>query len=224
MSSTLLKVVDTLFRSRTILLEMLQLRGYNTKDFDHFTQDDISTMMNQSKNQDDVNTGPLDILLEKSDKSKIYVKYKLEKFKQVNKLDKQVVEIFTDLLNKEKDTLVLLYIDRVEFKNSKENKVETYVNDKFISDKYFIQIFGLENFLFNPTKHVIVPQHRIMTANEIEEMMKSNNIKDVSKLPTIRREDPTAKFIGMKPGDVCEITILSPHSGSYKKYRLCTKI
>ena len=146
MSSTLLKVVDTLFRSRTILLEMLQLRGYNTKDFDHFTQDDISTMMNQSKNQDDVNTGPLDILLEKSDKSKIYVKYKLEKFKQVNKLDKQVVEIFTDLLNKEKDTLVLLYIDRVEFKNSKENKVETYVNDKFSSDKYFIQIFGLENF------------------------------------------------------------------------------
>ena len=202
---------------------MLQQRGYNTEDFEHFTQDDISTMMNQSKNQDDINPGPLDILLEKSDKCKIYVKYKLEKFKQVNKLDKQVVEIFSKLLEK-KDTLVLLYIDRVEFKNSKENKVETYVNDKFSSDKYFIQIFGLENFLFNPTKHVIVPQHRIMSKDEIKQMMLDNNVKDISKLPTIRREDPTAKFIGMKPGDVCEITILSLDSGSYKKYRLCTAI
>ena len=224
MSSTLLKVVDTLYRSRSILLEMLQQRGYNTEDFEHFTQDDISTMMNQSKNQDDINPGPLDILLEKSDKCKIYVKYKLEKFKQVNKLDKQVTEIFSKLLDKRKDTLVLLYIDRVEFKNSKENKVETYVNDKFSSDKYFIQIFGLENFLFNPTKHIIVPQHRIMSKDEIKQMMLDNNVKDSSKLPTIRREDPTAKFIGMKPGDICEITILSPNSGSYKKYRLCTAI
>ena len=224
MSSTLLKVVDTLFRSRTILLEMLQGRGYNTEDFDHFTQDDLSTMMNQSKNQDDINPGPLDILLEKKDKHKIYVKYKLEKFKQINKLDKQVTEIFSKLLTNKNDTLILIYIDRVEFKNSKENKVESYVNEKFLSNNNFIQIFGLENFLFNPTKHVIVPKHRIMNKEEIKIMMQENNIISINKLPTIRREDPTAKFIGMKPGDICEITILSPHSGNYKKYRLCTPI
>jgi len=224
MSSTLLKVVDTLFRSRSILLEMLELRGFNTEDYQHFTQDDISTMMIQSKNQDEINPGPMDILIEKEDKSKIYVKYKLEKFKQINKLDKQVNEIFEAVLNKEKDTLVLLYIDRVEFKNSKENKIESFVNDKFLSNKYFIQIFGLENFLFNPTKHIIVPNHRIINENEIKNMMHQNNILDINKLPTIRREDPIAKFIGMKPGDICEITIISPHSGSYKKYRLCTPI
>ena len=63
-----------------------------------------------------------------------------------------------------------------------------------------------------------------MNKDEIKQMMSDNNVKDSSKLPTIRREDPTAKFIGMKPGDICEITILSPNSGSYKKYRLCTAI
>ena len=63
-----------------------------------------------------------------------------------------------------------------------------------------------------------------MDKSEIKIMMEKNNINDISKLPTIRREDPVAKFIGMRPGDICEITILSPHSGSYKKYRLCTAI
>lgn len=222
MSSTLLKVVDTLYRSRSILLEMLEQRGFNTEEYQHFTKDDISTMMNQNKNQDSIHPGSLDILLEKSDKSKIYVKYKLEKFKQVNKLDKQLTEIYSDVLDKSKDTLILIYIDRVEFKASKDNKVELYVNEKWSSNKYFIQIFGLENFLFNPTKHIIIPEHRIMDKSEIKIMMEKNNINDISKLPTIRREDPVAKFIGMKPGDICEITILSPHSGSYKKYRLCT--
>ena len=224
MSSTLLKVVDTLYRSRSILLEMLEQRGFNTEEYQHFTKDDISTMMNQNKNQDSIHPGSLDILLEKSDKSKIYVKYKLEKFKQVNKLDKQLTEIYSDVLDKSKDTLILIYIDRVEFKASKENKVELYVNEKWSSNKYFIQIFGLENFLFNPTKHIIIPEHRIMDKSEVKIMMEKNNINDISKLPTIRREDPVAKFIGMKPGDICEITILSPHSGSYKKYRLCTAI
>ena len=221
MSSTLLKVVDTLYRSRSILLEMLEQRGFNTEEYQHFTKDDISTMMNQNKNQDSIHPGSLDILLEKSDKSKIYVKYKLEKFKQVNKLDKQLTEIYSDVLDKSKDTLILIYIDRVEFKASKDNKVELYVNEKWSSNKYFIQIFGLENFLFNPTKHIIIPEHRIMDKSEIKIMMEKN---DISKLPTIRREDPVAKFIGMRPGDICEITILSPHSGSYKKYRLCTAI
>ena len=224
MSSTLLKVVDTLYRSRSILLEMLEQRGFNTEEYQHFTKDDISTMMNQNKNQDSIHPGSLDILLEKSDKSKIYVKYKLEKFKQVNKLDKQLTEIYSDVLDKSKDTLILIYIDRVEFKASKDNKVELYVNEKWSSNKYFIQIFGLENFLFNPTKHIIIPEHRIMDKSEIKIMMEKNNINDISKLPTIRREDPVAKFIGMRPGDICEITILSPHSGSYKKYRLCTAI
>lgn len=224
MSSTLLKVVDTLYRSRSILLEMLQQRGFNIEEYQHFTKDDISTMMNQNKNQDSIHPGSLDILLEKSDKSKIYVKYKLEKFKQINKLDKQLIEIYSDVLDKSRDTLILIYIDRVEFKASKENKVELYVNEKWSANKYFIQIFGLENFLFNPTKHIIIPEHRIMDKSEIKIMMEKNNIKDISKLPTIRREDPIAKFIGMKPGNICEITILSPHSGSYKKYRLCTSI
>ena len=203
---------------------MLEQRGFNTEEYQHFTKDDISTMMNQNKNQDSIHPGSLDILLEKSDKSKIYVKYKLEKFKQVNKLDKQLTEIYSDVLDKSKDTLILIYIDRVEFKASKDNKVELYVNEKWSSNKYFIQIFGLENFLFNPTKHIIIPEHRIMDKSEIKIMMEKNNINDISKLPTIRREDPVAKFIGMRPGDICEITILSPHSGSYKKYRLCTAI
>ena len=53
-------------------------------------------------------------------------------------------------------------------------------------------------------------------------MFRESNIKSIKNVPTIRREDPVAKFIGMKPNDICKIEIFTPNSGKYTKYRRCT--
>ena len=46
------------------------------------------------------------------------------------------------------------------------------------------------------------------------------NVKLLSNLPTIRREDPQAKFIGAKPGQICKITRSSESNIYSVIYRL----
>ena len=46
---------------------------------------------------------------------------------------------------------------------AKEKTDEDFVNDLYITKNYFIQLFGLENFLFNISHHQFVPKHRILS-------------------------------------------------------------
>ena len=69
--------------------------------------------------------------------------------------------------------------------------------------------------------HKLVPPHRIMTKMEEEEMKKHYNVTENSELPEISRFDPIAQAIGMKPGQVCEITRPSKTAIETKFYRLC---
>ena len=77
----------------------------------------------------------------------------------------------------------------------------------------FIQFFSYENLYFNVTKHLLVPKHEIIDEIQcgLHEYMK---IKD---LPKIFISDPVAKFIGLRPNQVCKI-----HRPSGFYYRLCS--
>ena len=91
--------------------------------------------------------------------------------------------------------------------------------------KYFVQFFGIENLLFNVSKHKLVPKHRKLSEEEINSVsvkygMPKNSMR--TKLALIRREDPIAKYIGLKPNDICEITYPSLATCEYVKYRVCT--
>jgi DNA-directed RNA polymerase subunit H (RpoH/RPB5) len=50
-------------------------------------------------------------------------------------------------------------------------------------------------------EHELVPVHKIMSASEIEEMLKAREIS-ANNLPKILASDPQAKKLGAKPGDV----------------------
>jgi len=67
----------------------------------------------------------------------------------------------------------------------------------------------------------LVPDHRIMTTTEIDEMKKKYNIRNDEELPEISRFDPIAQAIGIKPGQVCEITRPSKTAIETKYYRFC---
>jgi DNA-directed RNA polymerase I, II, and III subunit RPABC1 len=222
MSKVVLQISEHIYRSRVNLLDMLQDRGYNVDQYRDYTLNDITIMLNnQNKNKDTADVGPLDIIISKENTEKIYVKYWLTKFKKTSKLDKMIDEIFKTHLTT-KDTLVIIVLDAILFKPSKENHPEIYVNEKFNKHKYFIQFFGLENLLFNVTKHKLVPKHTLLTESEVKKVLKDNNCQTKKSLPTIRREDPVAKYIGMRPNDVCKIEYPSIASGIYLKYRKCT--
>jgi len=227
-TSQIFTLFQLVIKSRSHLLEMLSDRGYNVDDIIHFTEDEIKTMLNQhslGKFETIHDIGPLDILLEKNkgtpQAEKIYVKYRLDpKFKATTTLTTQINDIYDTILTT-KDTLIILNVGRVLIKPEVKDKVdEEYVNHLYITKKYFVQLFGLENFLFNVSRHDFVPKHRIISKLEIQNLLTLYNC-NISNLPTIKRDDPQSKYIGLKPEQVCEILVNNVTSGVAKKYRVC---
>ena len=235
--SAIIKLSENIFRSRKVILEMLSDRGYDISNYANYTIDDINLMLiGNTKSTFEVS--PLDILVSKQISNrteKIYVKYCLNsKWRPTSKCSKMIETIFESIIDP-KDSLIIITPDTIHFKPSKDNRVEEFVNKYYVKHRYFIQIFGIENLLFNVSHHEIVPKHELISKEEAKKMLKERNIESIFDLPTIRREDPMAKYIGMRPnigirrgvnaqpGDVCKITFPSLSSIKYIKYRMCTQ-
>ena len=216
------------YDSRKHLLEMIEDRGFNIENIKNYNSDDIKEMMVNHINGK-FNTlpdiGPLDILLEKNtdtpNAEKIYVKYRLDaKFKGTTSLTTQIVEIYEKYLSS-KDTLIILNVQRVLMKIGVKDKVdEEFVNELFIRKNYFVQIFGLENFLFNVSRHQFVPKHTVLSKQETQDLLNKYNCTN-KNIPTIKRDDAQAKYIGLRPKQICKINVENISSGTTEKYRLC---
>jgi len=229
-TSQIFKRYQYVYTSRKHILEMLEDRGFDIGELTNYTQSDMKIMLNshtQGKFESKSEVGPLDIFLEKKndnetgEKEQIYVKYRLDdKFKRTANLQLQITEIFENLLTS-KDTLIILNVGRVIIKpGAKEKPSEDFVNHLYISKGYFVQLFGLENFLFNVNRHVFVPKHRIISKKELHDFIEHYSCT-VKNIPTIKRDDPQAKYIGLRPKQVCEITVVNLTSGTTVRYRIC---
>ena len=222
------KSYTNVLESRRHLLEMLEDRGYNVEHLKNFTPDDIKEIMLNhitGKFTTIPEIGPLDIFLEKnigmSNAEKVYVKYRLDmKFKGTASLVTQINDIYDKFLTP-KDTLIILNVQRVLMKIGVKDKVdEQFVNDFYIRKNYFVQIFGLENFKFNVSRHQFVPKHTILSKQEAQDVLTKFNCTN-KNIPTIKRDDAQAKYIGLRLKQICQINVDNVSSGSTEKYRLC---
>ena len=81
----------------------------------------------------------------------------------------------------------------------------------------FIQIFKRDTLLYNVTKSNLVPVHiRIGDKNTYDDILNEFNIQSIHNLPKILLNDPVAKFIGLREGEICKIK--RKYSDAY---RLC---
>jgi DNA-directed RNA polymerase subunit H len=67
--------------------------------------------------------------------------------------------------------------------------------------------------------HILVPVHEVLKKDEGEELLKTLDI-DKEQLPKIKVDDPVAKEIGAKIGDIVRIIRESPTAGKSVVYRL----
>ncbi|MDD1709493.1 MAG: DNA-directed RNA polymerase subunit H [Methanoregulaceae archaeon] len=71
----------------------------------------------------------------------------------------------------------------------------------------------------NVLDHAMVPDHQIMTEEELTGLLSLYNITS-EQLPRIYHDDPAVKTIGAKPGDVIRIIRTSHTAGRAESYRL----
>jgi DNA-directed RNA polymerase subunit H len=74
----------------------------------------------------------------------------------------------------------------------------------------------------NVLDHVMVPDHQIMTEDELAGLLSLYKITS-EQLPRIYHDDPAVKTIGAKPGDAIRIIRTSHTAGRAESYRLVIK-
>lgn len=74
----------------------------------------------------------------------------------------------------------------------------------------------------NVFKHVLVPKHIILNAEEKKELFKTYKITE-DHLPHILKSDPAAKALGAKEGDIIKIERKSQVAGAIPYFRLVVK-
>jgi DNA-directed RNA polymerase subunit H (RpoH/RPB5) len=208
-------LISHIYTSRKIILELMEKQGYNTNDYSNFSISEVNSM--KQNNQ-------LDMLLEtkeekvtpENEKKKIYIRYYLTGKLAGKNIQEMIDDLFilTETLTK-KDSLFIII---------KDDPNETMINElKHIweSEGIFIVIESIKRLQFNILKHVIVPEHRVMTDKEVKDIMVKYNITHTNQLPDISRFDPVARVIGLRPGQVCHIIRPSKTAIEANYYRVC---
>jgi DNA-directed RNA polymerase I, II, and III subunit RPABC1 len=84
-----------------------------------------------------------------------------------------------------------------------------------------LQYFSSQQLMFNPTKHEYVPKHTKLTEDEVKEFMKEYLARSKMHMHVILQNDPIAKWIGLKHGDIVRIDRYNENSGESFSYRSC---
>jgi len=147
-------------------------------------------------------------------------------------LSKKLIKLITDELKENEDNInnfitkynnklnIILIFNNDTLSTSLVSQLTKF--DKLLQKKKgMLQYFQINNLLFNPTKHKLVPKHRKLNNEETIEIMDKYLIKSKLQMPMILQNDVIAKWIGLKQGDIVEITRYNENSGISYYYRCC---
>ena len=217
-------LISQVYKSRSVILELLEKQGYDISEYKGFSVNEVNTM--KTNNQ-------LDMILEKKDikeginnvsdntsenkNKKIYIKYYLAKALRPNNLQEMIDDLFTveEVLTKN-DTLLVVVKDEIN------DTMTNIVKHIWESEKIFIVLQPLKRMQFNILEHVLVPYHRVLLEEEKIKIKKRYNIINDYQFPDISRFDPVAQAIGIRPGELCEIIRPSKTAISAPYYRICS--
>lgn len=201
--------ISNLYKSRKILLEQLQSRGFNTSEYMDFSISEIYILYKNDQ---------LNMHLTNSKGSSVFVKYNITKNLNSTVINDDI-EFLYNAEKKLKPSDQLIYI----IKGEPNDTMMNVLKEVYIQQSIFITIYNLERLLFNILEHTMVPKHNILSEEEKQLVMKEYNIKNDREFPEISRFDPVAIAIGLRPRQVCEILRPSKTTIYTKYYRICVQ-
>ena len=195
-----------LFRVYRTIANMLDKRGYMVpRALRDITPSEFKERFGEHPNRES-----LTILVEKADdeNNQLFVF-----FPEDEKVGVKPIKVYTDKMRAEKvsNAIMVLRVDITPFAKQAVQEM---------SDSFRIEHFKESELLVDITKHQLVPEHQILTPNEKSELLKRYRLKD-SQLPRIQSNDPVARYLGMKRGQVVKIIRPSETAGRYVTYRIC---
>ena len=207
--------IQIIYNSRKTLLEHLKYQGFDVEDYENFSVNEIYEMFQNQQ---------LDILVErkgspekKLSKKKTYIKYHLAKTLRPEKIYEYIEDLFNleQVLTKEDDLIIVI-------KEEPNDTMIKTLNQIWASDKQFVVIWNIKMLQFNVLEHSLVPKHNVLNLDDDIIFRKKYNINNDSELPNISRFSSPAMAIGIRPGQICEISRPSKTAINTKFYRICS--
>jgi DNA-directed RNA polymerase subunit H len=212
-------LISSLYKSRQIILQLLDAQGYEVKDYQNGSIHEINSMFQNKQ---------LDMLVEQratttatatttnQRKRKVYVNYFLGKTLSTQNVQEIIDDLFylEQVLTKE-DTLYIIT------RSDSNETLTQLMKHIWEQDGILVILQNIKRLQFNILEHELVPVHRVMSQEEKEAIMRKYNLTQEDQFPEISRFDPVAQAIFLRPGDVCEIKRYHRTALASYYYRLC---
>jgi DNA-directed RNA polymerase subunit H (RpoH/RPB5) len=193
------------------LKEMLVDRGDN---IDEFNEHEIDIERDEFYNDRDIiefNTNKTTLIFALSKRLKKFI---LDELKENEDDLDNFIKKYNNKLN------ILLILNNDTLSSPLVSQLNKF--DKLLQKKGgMLQYFQINQLLFNPTKHKLVPKHKKLTTEESIKIMEKYMIKNKLQMPMILHNDVIAKWLGLKQGEIVEIIRYNENSGQSFYYRCC---
>lgn len=205
------------------VIQMVSDRGYDVTERSNLVNagyDVFSDAVENFMNEDNKNKNPYKFLSHRylsadGEKRVMLVYYGGSTSKSTKKISVDTATFFVNECNKTK-AYEAIFIVNMDLSPHANNKLTDVINTR-------IQVFHESDLTFNPTLHVDVPKHELLSPEEARAVLESMKV-DPSKLLLIRQSDPIVRYYGWAPGgivriyrDDSSISILSQKSINYRK-------
>lgn len=191
-----------LYKVRKTVLEMINDRGNIVPEQENITFEQFNIKYDNNN---------LDIYINNDVNNQKYYIHFHNDIKNFSKAD--LKNIMSKIITKYEDeniNLILILKDKENSSITKELTKETYKN---------VEIFLRKNMIFNITHHVFQPKFFILSKDDEKELI-DKYYTTKSKLPKMSKNDPIAKYYGIKSEQIFKIIRKSPEVGESIYYRL----
>ena len=199
--------IQKIFKSRQVILELMEKQGYDTSKYTGSSITEVSSMHI---------TQQMDMLLEKKGK-KTYVKYHLDKTLRPANLYEYIEDLINldNILDKKDDLVIII-------KDEPNDSLKKTLSNFWQQEGVFINVINIKRLQFNILNHELVPPHRVLDEEEASQIKVKYNITDNLQVPDISRFGPVSQVICIRPREMCEIIRPSKTAVTSKFYRICS--
>uniref|UniRef100_A0A803JYJ4 DNA-directed RNA polymerases I, II, and III subunit RPABC1 n=1 Tax=Xenopus tropicalis TaxID=8364 RepID=A0A803JYJ4_XENTR len=115
-------------------------------------------------------------------------------FPEEPKVGIKTIKMYCQRMQEENITRALIVVQQGMTPSAKQSLVD-------MAPKYILEQFLQQELLINITEHELVPEHVVMTKDEVTELLARYKLRE-SQLPRIQAGDPVARYFGLKRGQV----------------------
>lgn len=225
-------------KSRRVLLDLLERQGFDCSEYrnecdnadvENMYKDnelDMLVTKKQEQYETTANVEGKDGGGKGNGKGKVcstYVHYHTHQPLKEKQLQYIVHDLFEEIdeltgvpmLLKETDTLIVL-----KNMGKPNDAMIRILNHLWEREGVFVIIMSLQYLQFNVLDHMLVPEHTVISEEEVAALRAKYKFTD-EQCPVISRFDPVAQQIGIRPGQICRIVRPSKTAVQSISYRIC---